>query len=160
MPPGVSRICLGSVVNLSLTHITGEVVVGPKRSLRQDIGELLCDAAHQRWLPPGAASKLFGRAGFLASNSMGRLGRIGQSVLKRQQAAKTARLDEETAAQLLYYAEVVQGVSPRAIPVVGRPADPLVLYTDAEYEQRIKETSVRPRIAESPSIPGPEEALC
>ena len=70
----------------------------------------------------------------MASNSFGRIGRLGAAVLKKLQYQKSNIFTEEDAGALEFHLQIIQRVPPRTIHFNRAPSKPLVLYTDAMAE--------------------------
>ena len=112
------------------------VVVAPKEATRRQVIADLEHAIAAQHLSSAKAAKVRGRCGWLAANSVGRVGRIGQAVLKMLQYGErsSGRLTAGEVQALRFHLYVVQHVPPRTI--CTRPAQeqrPLVMYSDAEY---------------------------
>ena len=111
------------------------VVVAPRQSTRQKLCTDLQDVLNTRRLQPAHAGKLRGQSGWLASNSFGRVGRLGQAVLKRIQYDKQHRFNEHDTRALAFHMHVIMHVPPRSVPLKSAPIRPLVMYTDAEFTE-------------------------
>ena len=85
---------------------------------------------------PYQASETRGRSGWVASNSFGRIGRIGSSVLKhlQYQHQLTGRLTQEQVASLRFHRLVIERVPPRQLQILHRRRQVVTIYSDAEFE--------------------------
>ena len=124
----------------AITHLTqdgdSQLVIAPREATRAQVLSDLGLAVQDRSLTPAAAAKLRGRCGWLASNSFGRLGRLGSAVLKHLQYDRrsSARLTDSQVRALQFHRAVVAQVPPRQMATCpSSPRAPVVLYTDAEY---------------------------
>ena len=61
------------------------VVIAPKETTKRNIIDDLETAAEAQYLSSAQAAKVRGRCGWLSANSAGRVGRVGQAVLKMLQ---------------------------------------------------------------------------
>ena len=129
------RAFLGAAVTMLRDGDALATVVAPKESTRKKLANDIQEAISTRILTPARAGKLRGQSGWLASNSFGRVGRLGQAVLKRLQYAEARRLTDEDAEALAFHLQIVLRVPPRHILLGTRPRKPLILYTDAEYSE-------------------------
>ena len=76
---------LGAVWEVGSARSAREVTVRPKDSSRWQVADDLQKAVSEAWMTSGEASKTRGRAGWLSTNSYGRVGRIGTQALKQVQ---------------------------------------------------------------------------
>ena len=78
-----------------------------------------------------------GRSGWLSCNSYGRIGRLGQAVLKSLQYDKEHYFTAKDAQALQFHLEVISRVPPRHLSLNIQPQNPLVMYTDAEFTEHV-----------------------
>ena len=130
----MARSNIGLGVNISLDDIerTGSVRISPSMGRVENILEQLHAAAIEGYLPPGEASSIRGKLGFIFSSTYGRFGRAVLQPLTQRQYFDT---DFDWTSELQSMYEFLQYVLPRLPPlIVGlrRDARDLILvYTDA-----------------------------
>ena len=131
------RVFLGAAVTHIHTEHGCSMVLAPKEATRQQVQADIQQAIDTKRLTSAQAAKLRGRSGWLASNSFGRIGRLGSAVLKRLQYKQhSGNLSESDVRALRFHLHVVQHVPPRTINLGPSSAQrPLVLYSDAEYTE-------------------------
>ena len=129
------RVFLGASVSFVQTAADRAVVIAPRESTRTQVQLDLEAAIETQHLSSAQAAKVRGRSGWLASNSVGRVGRLGHAVLKRLQYSEhRGRLSPADVEALAFHLHVVQHVPPRRIQTWPVQAQrPLVMYSDAEY---------------------------
>ena len=142
-PPKVSkkfpmsqyRPFLGTSMEVAAAMPYGTVMVKPRDHSRQAVVEDLQDALDARRLTPGQASKLRGRSGWVATNTFGKIGRMGTALLKHLQYGHrdSPHLLPSQINQLQFHLQVVKRVRGRAVNLTGTEEKPVVAYTDAEY---------------------------
>ena len=115
------RVFLGTSMTVLREAGQTAVVIAPRQGTRQKLCTELQEVLNTRTLHPAQAGKLRGQSGWLASNSFGRVGRLGQAVLKRCQYGKHHKLDEHDAKALEFHMLVIQHVPPRLIPLQCAP---------------------------------------
>ena len=73
----------------------------------------------------------------MATNTFGKIGRMGTAVLKALQYAPrdSSALSPLQMNQLRFHIEVVKRVRGRAVKLTGGQDKPVIAYTDAEYSQ-------------------------
>ena len=130
------RVFLGAAVSHIFEHDESFIVLAPREVTRAQVLSDLTTAINDEKLSAAMAAKIRGRSGWLASNSHGRVGRIGMSILKELQygVRSGAHLTPLQLRALKFHLTVVCTVPPRLIPT--KPAaerPPMVLYSDAEY---------------------------
>ena len=112
----------------------GHITVAPKTSSRVVVRNGLNLAAERAFLSRGMAAKLRGKSGWVATNTFGRCGRLGASILKDiQYSVQPESLLPFQIQGLQLHSLVVTSVPPKSLRILGAPARPVVIYTDAEY---------------------------
>ena len=129
------RVFLGAAVTMLRDGDSLAVVVAPKDGTRRKLVNDIQEAIDTRTLTPARAGKLRGQSGWLASNSFGRIGRLGQAVLKQVQYGNRHVLDEDAVVALRFHLTIILTVPPRTIQLRAEPVRPLILYTDAEFTE-------------------------
>ena len=129
------RVFLGAAITAVRIQHDTSVVIAPKEATRTQVMEDLSLAICTCKLTSAQAAKVRGRSGWLASNSFGRIGRLGQAVLKKVQYVKNYIFTDQDAHALRFHREVASRVPPRSIPLNSKPCRPLVLYTDAMFTE-------------------------
>ena len=137
------RPFLGTTVNLSHSLETSTAVITANATMRASVADELETAAQQGQLEPHRASKLMGKTGWLATNSSGRLGRLGTAVLKSVQYRQNADLSECDCFALRAHASIVRTVPPRVVDLIPSDRPRATIYTDASWEP---ESEVPPRL--------------
>ena len=115
------RPYLGVCINLSHILEDGLVDIIPKEITRRQTAGALEQSASTRCLPLALAGKYRGKSGWIASNTFGRLGRMGQSALKAQQYGQTPNMDEQRANEMKFHAEILRHVPPQRSPCGATP---------------------------------------
>ena len=127
------RPFLGTVPDLSSIHEDGWVTVRPKEMSRKQVIIDIDIALEAGAMTSAQAAKTRGRSSWVASNTFGKIGRLGMAVLKELQYRKQGPLTTSQIRALRFHQHVVAQVPPRQIQVVHRERDVLILYSDAEY---------------------------
>ena len=89
-------------------------------------------------MTPAEASKLRGIAGWCATNTFGRAGRLGLSQLKQRQYAKELkdyRLDSHLVVGLMFLIEVLPNLGAREAQLLRVAPPPTVAYSDASLPE-------------------------
>ena len=127
------RVFLGAAVTLVRDGDSTAVVIAPREASRAQLVDDMEEAIRKYRLTPAMAAKMRGRSGWLSCNSFGRIGRLGQAVLKRLQYDRNHHFSQEDVASLHFHMKIVLAVPPRSISLGIVPQNPLLLYTDAEF---------------------------
>ena len=132
---GQYRAFLGAACETARAMAEDLVVVKPRDHSRITVIENLRQAVEARRFSPGQASKVRGRTNWVATNTFGKIGRLGISVLKAIQYAPGAhsQLTQDQCDHLSFHLEVVQRVRGRRVDLRGEREVPVVAYTDAEF---------------------------
>ena len=88
-------------------------------------------------LTPAQAAQLRGQAGWAGSLMHGKFGRLALNFLKTRQYQheESAQVSRHQLRELQLLARLVQHAPVRCVSVVGRPDMPVVVYSDASFEQ-------------------------
>jgi hypothetical protein len=133
-PPSGCRHYLGTSVNVAPASVEGVVIIENKSSTKQAIAEGLAVVRQMGHCPSGNASKLRGQFGWLSSNAAGRCGRLGARWLADHQYHEMPQFEATDYEHLDFLAHLAFSVPPRVLPVLSKPAAPLVVYSDASAE--------------------------
>ena len=135
MGPGLYRTFLGTGIRLADVALQGNLRLEARDATRHSICALIQEALSSRTLGSGTAAKLRGMLGWLATNSFGRIGRIGTFVLKQRQYGSDpgAVVHDALAACLEFLSILVWTVPPRDIALRSSHRRFLVVYSDAEF---------------------------
>ena len=112
---------------------SGEVGIAPKDSSRRQVVQDIQGALSANTMSTAQAAKTRGRSGWVGSNSFGKLGRLGLSVLKFLQYNKQRHLTTTQRHALTFHQHMITHIPPRRVSVVGVPHQPVIVYSDAEY---------------------------
>ena len=134
-PMGPCRVVLGVLCEISAACDDSFVVLQPREKTRWQVLDGLQRAVDTRYLTSGDASKLRGRAGWVASNSYGRIGRLGAQCLKQIQyvPGRAGSLDAEQVMHLNFHRQLVAQMGPRVVHLQASSEYAHIAYTDAEY---------------------------
>ena len=133
-PMQAHRPFLGSVPDLSSIDLDGQVVIAPREASRRQVREDIALALSTGTMTSGQASKTRGKSGWVATNSFGRIGRLGTSVLKELQYRPAGPLTLSQRHILKFHQDLIMQVPSRHIQVVKRHSRRhVVVYSDAEY---------------------------
>jgi len=122
------RVFLGANVRVPEAVSKARITIEPNESTRSSIVEMIDRAVADASLTRGVTSKLRGMIGWLASNSMGRVGRLGAYRLKRRQYGHDpgSNISTELADTLSFLKHLVQSVPPHTISLVPATRPPLI----------------------------------
>ena len=109
------RVMLGVHVRVDVVRSCGKVTFEPKTDTVQKICALSTHHLQLQSMTPAEASKLRGMAGWCASNTFGRVGRLGLAQLKRRQYATDLK-DFELDAPLMFGLQFLIFVLPLLAP--------------------------------------------
>ena len=138
------RPFLGSVPDLSSITIDGSVTITPREASRRHVRNDIETAISTGVFTSAQASKTRGRSGWVATNSFGRIGRLGTAVLKELQYFHPGRLTQRHMQALAFHSDLIMALPPRQVQVVRRKhRKVVVVYSDAEYEP---ESGRQPRL--------------
>ena len=109
----------------------------PKLTTRHAIIESIDRAIQEDKLTPGSASKLRGIMGWLATNSLGRVGRVGIHAVKQRQYARDNKtcMTEQLRTALLFMKGMAKAIPSRINEVGASSRNTLIAYSDAEYTE-------------------------
>ena len=133
---GPARVYLGAAIDLTRVEDAGYVVCGPTLSAVQKICTAVDQVQQTLSLTPAQAAKLRGQAGWAGSLMHGKFGRLALSFLKERQYSQTATygVSPHQLRELQLLVRLVREAPPRCISVVGKPAMPVVVYSNASFE--------------------------
>ena len=132
--PGHNRHYLGTSVHVGDFVTEGLIRFQPKFSTSTKILKKLRSALETSTLSPDDAGKLRGDLNWMFSMCAGYTGRIGGPLLAAKQKAVSADLSMEDCLTLRLLAAIVACPEPRVISIRSKPAAPLVIYSDASFE--------------------------
>ena len=132
--PGHNRHYLGTSVHVGDFVTEGLIRFQPKFSTSTKILKKLRSALETSTLSPDDAGKLRGDLNWMFSMCAGYAGRIGGPLLAAKQKAVSADLSMEDCLTLRLLAAIVACPEPRVISIRSKPAAPLVIYSDASFE--------------------------
>ena len=132
---GQYRAFLGAACETARAAREGLMVVKPRDHSRTTVIEDLRQAIADKLLTSAQASKIRGRSNWVATNTFGKICRLGVSVLRAIQYAPrtSAGLTERQCGHLEFHLQVIQRAWGRRIDLYGERDKPVVVYTDAEY---------------------------
>ena len=130
------RAFLGAVVYLMDANPQGdgEACVAPKDSSRRQVALVIAQTLTDGTMSTAQAAKTRGRSTWVGTNSFGKLGRLGLSVLKFPQYHRQRRLTAAQRRSLQFHLHVTMIIPPKRMQVTTPPPDPVFMYSDAEYE--------------------------
>jgi hypothetical protein len=134
-PPADTRVWIGTMVNLAPVAELGFYEVKPTASSTSAVVLGCTKAVQDGKLSKTDAASLRGKAGWSNSHSAGRCGRIGLEVLKDKQYGGVPALDESDKSKLRFLAALSANLPVRRVWVFGNAGPPLVMYSDASYDQ-------------------------
>jgi len=127
---------LGVCIDVSAVHDDGVLVVSSKWHRCLSVLVMLREAAHANFLPPGTASTIHGKLGFILSAAYGRVGKAAAQPLVQRMWHDT---DYTFSPQLRHMLEFFEALLPE-LPALTIRVDPLqddgppvVVYTDASF---------------------------
>ena len=126
---------LGAVVDMAEVHPdgSGEACIAPKDSSRRQVYLDITEALAADSMSTAQAAKTRGRSSWVGTNSFGKLGRLGLSVLKWLQYHRQHKLTSAQRRSLQFHAHIIMAIPPRRISVTRPPEKPVLIYSDAEY---------------------------
>ena len=133
------RQWLGTACNLTEVTSTGLLYIKPKESAVEQVVDGVGCAVRKLSLAKAEAAKLRGQVGWTGSLSTGKCGRIGVEVLKNKQYRGPAALDDFDVSALIFLATVASLMPERRILVAGTRTSPILVYSDASFDQTSKE---------------------
>ena len=144
MSTGQYRAFLGTHCRTADISRSGTVIFEPMTRTKLSIAASAIDMLRTNTMTPGQASKIRGQLGWSATNSFGRCGRIGTFHIKRRQDEdQVPELTEQLRAALDFVLKMLDVIEPRSVQIVGCALPPVVVYSDASYEE---ESSKPPRL--------------
>ena len=135
MPMGQSRNYLGVAVHMGRASSEGTVDLEPREATRLTVMSMVKTAVDKGTMGESDAAKLRGKAQWSGTHSFGKCGHLGIAVCATKQYRSPGALSGEESMALTLLAEVHRVLPPRPVQVAGRPRRPVILYTDASYEE-------------------------
>ena len=135
--PAADRHYLGASVHLGNFASQGVIRFQPKFTTTQKVLAKLHHALQTNQLDRDSAGKLRGDLQWMYSQCAGHLGRLAGQVFTAHQGDSDPALTPLEARLLRLLCTLVQDFSPRDIPVVGQLALPIVVYSDASFENGV-----------------------
>ena len=107
----------------------------PKEATRATVADTIRQHQRDEELHSGAAAKLRGVSCWMATNSHGRVGRIGLGAIKLRQYAKdgAVALTEQLNVAFDFLLELTATIPPRVVDLMRPSPVPLLAYSDAEF---------------------------
>ena len=126
---------MGAFINLSQARIEGIITLRPKDSAKAQVLQDLQRAIQSASMTSGEASKTRGRSGWIASQSYGRIGRLGVQQLKaiQYEPGASGPLNPDHIFHLAFHHELISRVGPRSVEIDAEAQSLHIAYTDAEY---------------------------
>ena len=107
---------------------------GTEDSSRRQVALDIAQALAHGSMTTAQTAKTRGRSTWVGTNSFGKLGRLGLSVLKFLQYHKQRQLTPAQRRSLRFHEHVIMSIPPKRVPVTSKPQAPVIMYSDAEYE--------------------------
>ena len=137
------RVGLGVVIDVSRVHSEWAVVVSTKWHRCYSILTMLREARDSNHLPPGVASTIYGKLGFVLTAVYGRVGRAAaQPLMERVWHDNTTDFTPALAHMLEFYEALLPNLPPLTIPIYDDGQPPVVIYTDASFHRESDYTPV------------------
>ena len=135
--PSPDRHYLGAAIHLGSVMTTGCVRIQPKFATVAKVAGRLRVAIANRCLTKEEAGKLRGDITWMFSLAAGHMGRIAQPVLAKCSSDGPTPMDDEDVVTLQVLLRIVLDCQPRDVQVCGVDKVPLVIYSDASFEQGV-----------------------
>eukprot|EP00435_Cladocopium_sp_Y103_P038090 s83_g10.t1 len=135
--PTPDRHYLGAAIHLGSVANEGFVRIQPKFSTSAKVASRLRTILQNRSLTQDDAGKLRGDLTWMFSLSAGHLGRLAQPVLAKCSANEITPLEDDDVVSLRVLLHIVLDCQPRGIQVCGSDRAPLLIYSDASFEDGI-----------------------
>ena len=118
---GQYRSFLGDSCETALAGPAGEILVKPRDHSRATMVHDVQEALSTGFMSKGQASNTRGRSNWVATNTFGKIGRLGSSVMKsiQYQTRPDAQLTPDQQGQLAFHLQVIQRVQGRRIFLLG-----------------------------------------
>jgi hypothetical protein len=133
-PAAGSNVGLGVRINVAAAATLGWVILSPTWDRCEHILTTLRRARAQDYFPPGMASVVRGKCGYLLTAAYGRVGRACLQPLVQREYYDTAR---DFSAALVHMHDFLEALlpllPPLTIPIAARTDPPVVVYTDASF---------------------------
>lgn len=135
--PAPNRHYLGTSVHVGDFLTAGTIRFQPKAITQSKVLAKLAQVQQDGHLPRDDAGKLRGDLNWLFSMCSGHAGKIAGPLLTAEQQGVCADLSPEDLTTLRLLHAVVEGAEPRDIQVGITPRPPLVIYSDASFEDGV-----------------------
>jgi hypothetical protein len=137
------RIGLGVSIDLSLVRSEWHIVVSTKWHRSLTILTMLREARAHDHLPPGTASTIYGKLGFVLTAAYGRVGRAAsQPLMQRVWHDHTTEFTPALKHMLEFYEALLPALPPLTIPIYDDGRPPVIIYTDASFHRTYDGTPV------------------
>ena len=163
-PPTCNRHYLGTSVHTGDTFVDGFIRFQPKSTTMWKVQRRLQEAQLSKSLDRDTAGKLRGDINWLWSMCAGYVGKLAGPLLTEKQATSDAALDPLQLWTLQLLEEIISQADPRDVAVTGPSKIPVVVYSDASFEEgilRLGWVIFHPHFPTSPSTDLPwRNTLC
>ena len=137
------RLGLGVSIDLSNVRSEWHIVVSTKWHRSLSILLMLRDARDHNHLPPGTASTIYGKLGFVLTAAYGRVGRAAsQPLMQRVWHDNTVDFTPALRHMLEFYEALLPSLPPLTIPIYDDGQAPVIIYTDASFHREEDGTPV------------------
>ncbi|KAL1527907.1 hypothetical protein AB1Y20_009282 [Prymnesium parvum] len=127
---------LGVHIDVSAVHDDGVLIVSSKWHRCLSVLTMLREAARANFLPPGAASTIHGKLGFILSTAYGRVGKAAaQPLVQRMWHDTDYAFTSQMRHMLEFFEALLPDLPALTIRVGSSQGDepPIVVYTDASF---------------------------
>ena len=137
------RVGLGVTIDVSRVRSEWAIVVSTKWHRCLSILTMLRDARSNNHLPPGIASTIYGKLGFVFTAVYGRVGRAAsQPLMERVWHDHTTDFTPALTHMLEFYEALLPYLPPLTIPIYDDGKPPVIIYTDASFHREYDGTPV------------------
>ena len=137
------RVGLGVAIDVSRVRSEWAIVVSTKWHRSLSILTMLRDARSSDHLPPGIASTIYGKLGFVLTAVYGRVGRAAaQPLMERVWHDHTTEFTPALSHMLDFYEALLPYLPPLTIPIYDDGEPPVIIYTDASFHREHDGTPV------------------
>ena len=147
VPWARQRVALGVQANLAEITTSATVVFEPRADTLTTIAEMVAMRRSAESCSPAQAAKLRGVAGWAASATFNRIGRLGTGPLKqRQYHDKDSGITPELQEAFDFLTLVLPRLGPRRVTLTAPPRPRLLVYSDASWPSSFDAESGPPRL--------------
>lgn len=132
--PAPNRYYLGTSVHVGEFSTRGVIRFQPKRSTCVKICTALTQVLTSGLLPSDQAGKLRGDLNWMYSNCAGHLGKIAGPVFATKQSGGDPELTPNEYLSLDLLRSLLEKIHPRDVDVSITPREPVLIYSDASFE--------------------------